>query len=132
MPQFKLFKNKNGFSLFEILISIGLLTVILAIILPVWHFELLNKKILNTNIASRIAASEVENLKQNKFYGLPENGTTTFFHPDLIKLNQGVGIISVENYLTSSNISLKKISIKVSWQDNQTSSYNLNYIFIKN
>lgn len=131
MLQFKLFKNKSGFSLFEILISIGLLTVILAIILPVWHFELINKKILNTNIASRIAGSELENLKQAKFSGLPDNGTTTFSHPDLIKLNQGIGILNVENYLTSSNISLKKINIQILWQDNGTSTYNLNYIFIK-
>ncbi|MGB9608970.1 MAG: type IV pilus modification PilV family protein [Minisyncoccia bacterium] len=129
MPQFKLFKVKKGFSLIEVLIAISLLAIILVLILPIWQFELINKRISNLNIANRIAASKLEELKQAKFSGLPELGTTTFSHPDLAKLNQGSGLIFVENYSTSS---LKKITIEVLWQDNQTSTYKINYIFNKN
>lgn len=132
MLQFKWFKiKKNAFSLIEILISISLLVVILAIILPVWNFELINKKVQNKNIASRIASSYLEELKNSEFSGLPNEGSIYFNHPDLLKLNQGVGLVQVQNYENNNNETLKQIKIQIIWQDNQTSTYEIYYLFSK-
>lgn len=132
MLRFKWFKiKKNAFSLIEILISISLLVVILAIILPVWNFELINKKVQNKNIASRIASSYLEELKNSKFSDLPNEGSIYFNHPDLLKLNQGVGLVQVQNYENNNNETLKQIKIQIIWQDNQTSTYEIYYLFSK-
>lgn len=132
MLRSKWFKiKKNAFSLIEILISISLLIVILAIILPVWNFELINKKVQNKNIASRIATSYLEELKNSKFVGLPNEGTIYFNHPDLVKLNQGTGFVQIQNYENNNNEILKQIKIQISWQENQTSTYEIYYLFSK-
>lgn len=132
MHQFKWFKfKKNGFSLIEILISISILVTILAVILPVWNFELINKKIQNINIASRIATSKLEELKNSKFSDLPNEGSINFTHPDLSKLNQGLGMIEVKNYQNNNSETLKEIKIQIMWQDNQTSTYEIYYLFSK-
>ncbi|MCS6789323.1 MAG: prepilin-type N-terminal cleavage/methylation domain-containing protein [Patescibacteria group bacterium] len=125
------FKKNKAFSLIEILISISLLTIILAIIIPIWNFELINKKNQNINVASRIASSQLEELKNLKFNNLPNEGSINFNHPDLSKLNQGTGIIYVENYQTGTNQTLKQIKIQIIWKDNQTSTYEINYLFLK-
>jgi Tfp pilus assembly protein PilV len=107
-------KNKTGFSLIEIVLSLFFI-IALATILFSASGTLLNSRSGNLEtVASKIAAKQVENLRNTDFASLPGSGT--FADTNLSQLPQGSATRTITNYQSSPDV--KDVSITVAYTEN--------------
>jgi prepilin-type N-terminal cleavage/methylation domain-containing protein len=105
------FKLQKGFTLIEVLVTIGLISVVF-----IMHYTLINS---NTNalsarykdLALRICISKMESLRALGYSGLPVSGS--FSDSLLSSLPAGTGALAVSDY----NSQIKHIGVTVSWTD---------------
>ena len=107
-------KFTNGFSLVEVLIAVFIVLILTTILLTTattltqTHFSNLQ------TIASKIASSEIETLRETSFASLPSSGPIS--DPNLTKLPSGTETLAISNYQSDSTIKL--ITVTVNWQVN--------------
>ncbi len=103
--------QKNGYTLIEVVISLFIIGVMLLVYSAASNTLILNRDAKHQQIANRIAASELEDLRGMPFASLPASGP--FSHPLLSSLPSGEAILSISDDYDK----LKQVTVTVSWQE---------------
>lgn len=118
MPNSKIWRqNQPGFMLTEVLLAL-LFSATLAILLLITASTLTQTYKSNMQaVASRIATTEIENLRKTSYTALPTSGP--FTDPDLYKLTSSSATLTISSYLSSTDI--KQATVTVNWIQNGSS-----------
>jgi len=110
---FKRKSKKGGFTLIEVLITILVLTVVLVAVLStfIYGFNIL-ARMKQTVIATQCAQEELEHIRNLTFDEVLVIGPT-FAHEHFSLLENGTGVISLED--TSLGDDIKKLTVSVLW-----------------
>jgi len=104
------YSKKDGFTLIEILISLGILSATVALGTVVVNSTQVTRDAAYENSAFRIANSKLDELRFDGYDALPASGQ--FFDTELSSLPQG----SASTSITSWNDKTKKVVTGVSWR----------------
>lgn len=102
---------RTGFTLIEILISLGLIGAALGLFAGATQTMLLRRSGDFLSTATSIASEEMEKLRATAFADLPPTATLT--HADLARLPQS----TLTRTVTDESDSLKKVEVKVIWKE---------------
>ncbi len=103
----------RGFSLIEIIISLGLILITITIFGVAVNTLPLTKNTRNQNVAYHIAAKKIEELRNTQFASLPASGA--FTDPGLLELASSSADLVVADYEASNLI--KKVTVTVKWSE---------------
>ncbi len=101
----------RGFSLIEVVASLFVIAVIIVLSQAVLHIIPLGALAKHQDIALKIAAHQLEELRALGYDDLPGSGT--FSHPDLVNLPQG----EAEQTIATFNPRTEQVTVTVSWSE---------------
>ena len=101
----------RGFSLVEIVVSIGIVGVTLLALGALVHTAPLARMTHDKDIALAVASDELEGLRSGGYAALPPSGS--FSNVLLSTLPASAGTLTVSAY----NAKTKQVDVSVSWQD---------------
>jgi len=101
----------SGMTIIEVLVSLFMVGVALLLMHASVNSLLINRNAKHQELAARIAASQMEELRNTTYLSLPGSGS--FTHPLLINLPQGEANMTLTNF----NATTKEISVVVSWRE---------------
>jgi prepilin-type N-terminal cleavage/methylation domain-containing protein len=104
-------QNQSGFSIIEVPIALFIIGVMLLIYAAASNTIVLNRNARYQELANRIASSEMEDLHNDGYSGLPVSGN--FTHSLLSQLPNSSATLRVSDY----NSDTKQVDVNVSWQD---------------
>jgi len=105
--------NRNGFTLLELMIAVGVLVVALVGLLGVFaHLILLNENSGKLTLAVTACQAKLEEIRNTGFSTVYLNYNGTNFNPAGFSSGEAKGAISINN----SNPNLLQIFISVSWR----------------
>ena len=104
---------KRGFSLIELIVALGLISVAVLLLGVAVSSVPLTKNTRDQNLAYHIAVKKIEELRSISYASLPGSGT--FTDPGFAELNSAAGQLTVASYQGSSEI--KHITVTVTWTD---------------
>ena len=108
----RLRSHEQGFSLIEIVVSLGIIGIVLVIYAAAANTMSLNQSARNKQLAYRIANSSIEQLRGTAYASLPASVTIT--DPLLARLPHGAsGSVTVTTY----NAKTKQVTSTVTWKD---------------
>ena len=102
-------KNNRGFSLVEILISIGLICMIVFMCKSLLSVAPIARSVSNEDVALKIASHEIEELRALGYASLPVSGS--FSDLMLSSLPGGSASIAISDY----DAKTKQVTVTVSW-----------------
>ncbi len=102
--------TRRGFSLVEVVVSIGIMGVALLAVGTLTHTIPLSQQTRYETLALAIANHEVEGLRTGGYSTVPASGT--FTSSDMSALPSGAGTLMVSDY----NAKTKQVTVSVSWQ----------------
>ncbi len=103
-------------SLIEVLISMFLLTVLVALYGAALNTLALTGKLRNENLAYNVASRQIETLRETPFASLSGSGTIS--DPLLSSIPSGSGSYAVVDHSTFTG--MKEITVTVNWNDGQS------------
>jgi prepilin-type N-terminal cleavage/methylation domain-containing protein len=106
----------RGFSLIEVVISLFVIGVTIALTTTMLTLMPLSRHAKDQSLALSIAANEVEGLRALGYASLPASGS--FSDAQLALLPQGSGALSVTDF----NARTKQVEVTVSWQENASAA----------
>lgn len=109
-------KSQFGYSLIEIPIGLFIIGLMLLIYAAASNTVILNKNAKNQELAHRIAAGKMEDLRATAFASLPSSGS--FTHSLLSNLPSGQANLTVSDY----NADTKQITVTVTWKESGNSN----------
>lgn len=101
----------SGFTLVEILLTLGIIAVALAVYTTTVYSVFLTRDAKHQEIAVRIANNELEGLRALGYAALPASGS--FSDSQLSSLAGSSATVSVTDF----NAKTKKVTVTVSWQE---------------
>lgn len=104
-------RARRGFTLIEILISIGVVGVIVLMYAAILNTFPLTRDAQHEDIALRIAETEMQRLRAGGYDNLPASGS--FSDTQMSSLPSGSGTVAV----TDQNSKTKQVVVAVVWQD---------------
>lgn len=104
-------EKRRGFSLVEVVISIGVVGVTLAALGALISTVPVTRATHHADIALAIAQDELGTLRSGGYAALPASGA--FAHALLASLPEGAGALAVSDY----NDETKEVEVSVSWHD---------------
>ncbi len=107
----KAYRFKPGFTLVEIVVTLGIIAAALAVYAATIYTVFLTRDAKDQEIALRIADNELEGLRALGYAGLPASGS--FTDSQLSSLNASAATITVTDF----NSKTKKVTVTVSWQE---------------
>jgi prepilin-type N-terminal cleavage/methylation domain-containing protein len=108
-------KNQSGFSLIEVVVSIGIIAVMVLLYFAMFSSVSLAKHAKNRDIALKIANHEMESLRGLGYDALPASGS--FSDASLSSLTSGAGSVAVSAY----NAQTKEVTVTVTWNESSGS-----------
>lgn len=115
-------KNNRGFTLIELVITIGLMVVALFSYFVVLQTVASTRFLKHQTLSYQVALKKVEELKSLPFSSLPSTGP--FTDSALSVLSQPQANLTISNYGGSAQ--LKEITVTISWQEmNKTKTVEL-------
>jgi prepilin-type N-terminal cleavage/methylation domain-containing protein len=106
----------RGFSLVEVVISLFVIGVTIALTTTMLTLMPLSRHAKDQSLALSIASNEVEGLRSLGYASLPASGS--FSDTQLSLLPQGSGSITVTDF----NPRTKQVDVTVSWQENASTA----------
>jgi len=105
--------SRNGFTLLELMIAVGVLVVALVGLLGVFaHLMLLNENSSKLTLAVTACQAKLEEMRNSSFSTLYLNYNGTNFNPAGFSAGEAKGAISINN----SNPNLLQVFVSVSWR----------------
>lgn len=103
--------QRNGYSLIEILVSLGIIAVFFVLFQAAAGVSVINRDVRHQELALRIAQTKIDNLQSLSYGSLPASGS--FSDPLLAGLPQGEAAVTVVDF----NEKIKQVTAAVSWQE---------------
>lgn len=116
MASLKTNSNQDGFTIIEVLLTVFLIGVTVAIYQVTSQALLVNLLNRHKEVALRIADQKMQNLRATDYASLPATGS--FSDPLLSSLNNGTGTVTVANV----NAQTKRITVAVSWVNSKNNT----------
>lgn len=107
----KLFLNKNGYLLIEVVISLGIIAIFFILFQAAATTAILNRDVKHKDLALRIAQSQIENLRSLGYAALPTS--SSFIDTQLSLLPDGQSTTTFSQY----NSKTLQAIVTVSWQE---------------
>lgn len=104
-------KIQDGFSLLEVPIVLAIIAVVLVIFVGASNSTILNRNSRDQDLAHQIAVSEMEDLRNLGYAGIPASGS--FSHSLLTKLPNASAALTSGDY----NTDTKQVTVTVTWQE---------------
>src|SRR5574340_742736 len=104
-------KNYGGFTIIEVLIALFIVGLTLIIFSVASNSVILNRETARRDIAHRIAASEMQDLRGTPYASLPPSGS--FSSPLLPHLPEGQASRDVTDY----NPDTRQVTVTVTWRE---------------
>lgn len=102
--------RQRGFSLIEVVVSIGIMGVALLAVGTLTHTVPLSQQTRYETLALAIATDEIGGVRGGGYSSVPASGS--FTSADMSSLPSGAGTVAVSDY----NDKTKQVTVTVSWQ----------------
>src|SRR5438874_2431639 len=94
--KFKIYNFQSGMSLMEVIVTMFLLSVLLAFYIAALNTVTITKKLTYEDLAYHAANKQMEILRNTAFASLPTSGTIT--DSQLTRIPSGSGSFTISNY----------------------------------